>query len=797
MTLPAILHNSDGLTTLTLNLSDGETWIESPLRPSEPNRRLLAAWDALGSVRQPGENVLFSVLIVLLETVVGRFETCSPLLFDGLTPTRRPAPTAAHPRAYQGTIIKPPKAKVPPSLNLRPALCDPAAQRELLARLRPFWPGALARLARAGYDLSALRDLSDDADPYAAVHHDWSGPRADGAFPDTFRRCLYPLLHGLPWPDVREYAVLFGRLGLDKQPVLLAQIARLVEAESGANTRKWCRVIAAQPVEWRASFARLLWETEGVQADAASLTDRDLAMLADIPGGSNPEARLSTFFRALRNGVDRTYLTYLELGFRLADDFEPGYQFWSAPESGTVSEEVVRALMAHVSPADDFRPRLALRVWKECGVWEGLGEMLQAVNWTRYAPDVSLHFLEVLLGCPAWPLLRGQVGEIETLLADVPPDYHAKCLTHLDDFVWEWDNAKISIADALPSALALLRRLARPPFLRSAHAADPLSDFLGNLPPTLRARFCDAPDASFRKLEQACRLENTAFLVGRGTWILTRLAPEFSVACLEQFPARLCRVAKRLGCLSEPMREQIVRDTENGNDEDVNGRLTRLETDMLRALTGGFDADAGQANIRHALQLYRLADENRPALRRFLKSDKDGWTEYAQTHPRAVEWRKRHPALNMEIWQSGVPFVRTLEAGGEVILAVETDPLEVLRLGTYVGSCLGLGGDFAYSAVAAALDINKRVVYARNTRGVVLARQLLAVSEDDRLVCFSVYPQSAGPEIRAMFRAFDIQFSDALGLPLLAGDDDYVIEPILAQSWWDDGVWEKQNKDDA
>lgn len=791
--MPAILRNSDGLTTLTLNPSDGETWLESPLRPSpsETNRRLLAAWDALNDVRQPGEDVLFSVLIVLLETVVGRVETSLPLPFDDLTPPRRIAPTAAHPRAFQGTTVRPPKAKTPPSVNLQPALCDPAAQRELLARLRPFRPGALARLARLGYDISALRGLPDDADPYAAVHHGWGGPREDGAFPDTFRRCLYPLLRGLPWPDVREYAVLFGRLGLDKQPVLLAQIAMLIETESGANTREWCRVIATQPVEWRATFARILRETNGFQADAALLTEDDLAMLAALPSGPNPEGRLPAFFRALRDGVDRKYL---HVGFSLADELYPDGEFGTIGGSGTVSEEAVRALMAHLSSADDFYPRLALRVWKECGERAGLGETLQAVDWTRYSPDAALAFLEVLLDCrsSAWPLLRGQVGEIEKLLADVPPDYHVKCLVSLSEFFWHWKNL-----DALPSAFILLRRLARPPFLRSAHAADPLSDFLGNLPPVLRARFCAAPDASFRKLEQACRLKNTAFLIGRGTWVLTRLAPEFSVACLTQFPARLCRVAKRLGCLSEPMREQIVRGTDNGEGEDAKARLARLETETLWALTEGFDADAGQANVRHALQLVRRAEENRPALRRFLKSDKNGWAEYAQTHPRAMEWLKRHPKLNLKVWQSGVPFVQTSEAGGDVALTIETDPLEALRLGTYVGSCLGLGGNLEYSAVAAALDINKRVVYARDARGAVLARQLLAVSEDDRLVCFSVYPQSAGPEIRAMFRAFDAQFSDALGLPLLAGDDDYVIEPILAQSWWDDGVWEKQNKDDA
>jgi len=51
-----------------------------------------------------------------------------------------------------------------------------------------------------------------------------------------------------------------------------------------------------------------------------------------------------------------------------------------------------------------------------------------------------------------------------------------------------------------------------------------------------------------------------------------------------------------------------------------------------------------------------------------------------------------------------------------------------------------------YSAAAVVLDVNKQVVYARNRRGSVIARQLLALSEDDRLVAYDVYPRSTpGP----------------------------------------------------
>ncbi|MEZ5403846.1 MAG: hypothetical protein R2729_29470 [Bryobacteraceae bacterium] len=121
---------------------------------------------------------------------------------------------------------------------------------------------------------------------------------------------------------------------------------------------------------------------------------------------------------------------------------------------------------------------------------------------------------------------------------------------------------------------------------------------------------------------------------------------------------------------------------------------------------------------------------------------------------------------------------------------MEADPLEVLKLGTYVGSCLGLGGLCAYSAVAAVLDANKRVLYARDQRGTVVARQLVAVSKDDRLVCFDVYPLSTNAALKRIFREYDAAFAAALGLPVYrpSREDEYDIEFVIASQWWDDYI---------
>jgi hypothetical protein len=123
---------------------------------------------------------------------------------------------------------------------------------------------------------------------------------------------------------------------------------------------------------------------------------------------------------------------------------------------------------------------------------------------------------------------------------------------------------------------------------------------------------------------------------------------------------------------------------------------------------------------------------------------------------------------------------------------VEPDPLEALKLGTYVGTCLGRGGNLEYSAAAVVLDVNKQVVYARDRRGSVVGRQLLAISEADELVCFAVYGTARVDLLEPLFRDHDRAFASRLGLALFGGSaaaEHYEIATILSRAWWDDLPW--------
>jgi hypothetical protein len=163
-----------------------------------------------------------------------------------------------------------------------------------------------------------------------------------------------------------------------------------------------------------------------------------------------------------------------------------------------------------------------------------------------------------------------------------------------------------------------------------------------------------------------------------------------------------------------------------------------------------------------------------------------GWLE---AHPANRLWFRRHPRVDPRTWREGVSLERDTGARGALTWSIEQNPLEALRLGSLVGSCLGVGGLCDYSAAAAVLDANKRVVYARDAKGAVVARQLLAISRDGRLVCFGVYPQPAPEPIAAGFRKYDARLARALRLPLAREGEPYEIEPVLAAAFWDDGLW--------
>ncbi len=199
------------------------------------------------------------------------------------------------------------------------------------------------------------------------------------------------------------------------------------------------------------------------------------------------------------------------------------------------------------------------------------------------------------------------------------------------------------------------------------------------------------------------------------------------------------------------------------------------------------------ASIRHAVAMQNQADENRRSIRKFLRAYFGGDHDYLMRHPANRRWIDSHPYADSPSWRGDFQVLHPCD-GQQLTLAIESNPLEAYRLGTYVGSCLGSGGMLAASSAAVVLDVNKAVVYARNDRGKVVGRQLLAISDCGKLVPYCVYPTSVSPDLQAAFVQFDQALAERLALPIYQDDDHddsdmLKISSLISSYWWDDTPW--------
>ena len=182
--------------------------------------------------------------------------------------------------------------------------------------------------------------------------------------------------------------------------------------------------------------------------------------------------------------------------------------------------------------------------------------------------------------------------------------------------------------------------------------------------------------------------------------------------------------------------------------------------------------------------------DNRRALVRYLRTTPARSTDFAHTHPNNRRWLDTRTTLDTGAWLGTLSAGYRLKDGTKVTLEQESDPHQILRMGSLVGSCLGIGGMYAHSLVPNLLDANKRVIFARNTdTGAFIARQLIAVTDDEKLACFDVYPVTAPDEIVRLFRLYDESLALDLGIPRLDPKQyDYDIATLTCREWYDDGT---------
>ena len=193
---------------------------------------------------------------------------------------------------------------------------------------------------------------------------------------------------------------------------------------------------------------------------------------------------------------------------------------------------------------------------------------------------------------------------------------------------------------------------------------------------------------------------------------------------------------------------------------------------------------------RDAVRFWLVVDDNRELLGRLLREAADApGRDVKLTFAKNRAWiAKTEAQLRLAPWLAP----RRLELAAEgttYTVALEDDPLEVLRMGIPFGTCLALDtGCNAASTVLNAIDANKRVLYVRGRDGKVVARKLIAITKELKIVGYNLYVSMRGPGERAIRGAIDAMcraISGEVGAPLAGTGTPEVIH---AGFWYDDGT---------
>jgi len=761
----------------------------------------------------------------------------------------RPAATAAHPRAFRGTKYRPPKLAVD-ALNLHAWIADDRLLDGFFAR-HDF--ANLPVLGPDGNPWPADKFIAGK--PTVAALRAAVGHSAGADLPSVFRRNFFWMLRDRPANQCIAWLNLWRGLGAPSQGGLLPILARLCALDASAHWWAEKALGLPKVRQAAFLLCLLRHQSYRLQPDQMSseqlaaihgLSDEDarfesfLDIALDNLGRGVSVAYTLIGCRLPASGTSSDVLTQ---GLRATVHAEQVPVVDIARMLAAVGDGGMHwARSAWESCAT--QPGFA-RVLTETS-WELL-ESPVADRWLSLFRVSEWDFANPALRAAQWRVRLGMFSGLQRQLLALPADRRERFVAMQNDYVCDWDDP-VTLQNSWPVVLPLQVRLCGPMFPARATGNGPLSAIAIHLHGGRLQNFAEICDETWLVIEHACRRDNNAVLIRRGLYGLAEAMPDFLLFMLASAPKRLMRSMSLLGCLEYNLRRRLfahaagtpwfatdweampaltacerllrlcteyeldsplprrLREHLGGNPRLSEAQLARhcrvtlsrlpsaqlaaLEVMAWRHIDGPFNLRNQSTGANHAVRLHASIDGgNKKTLRRFLLGYANSGIHSYLDHPLNRQWYAQHPRINPALWGS-IEF-RELIDDGAISISIETDPFEILMLGSYVGSCLGLGGLCEYSSVACLVDANKQVAYARDADGCVIARQLLAIDEHERLVCFAVYPQTATAQVRQAFARFNVTLARSLGLNIYTNGDDkpYEIKIILAVEWWDDGQW--------
>ncbi|MBS2006104.1 MAG: hypothetical protein JST01_03635 [Cyanobacteria bacterium SZAS TMP-1] len=678
-----------------------------------------------------------------------------------------------------------------------------------------------------------------------------------------FEAVIFPLIADMAQKEIKVLYDLYRRMEIESDPMLFAAVARLITYKPSGGARPWLQLLASRPPEQRIPLVICAINTGAIMLQPQDV-EKYLLQLDEITSDSNELIRcFYTLFEAIKNHHDAQYvldgmIIARSLGASpCLSEIPHSRKNFDREAALAIDHDVLsKSTRKWVSALDLWKycgvnepfsrvmPALDLQAVAPDTAQE-LIYFLGAERWSINDYEPSLPTSLKIANATATKFIE--------ILNGLDPKQQNIFVAEISDFFLCAANDQV-IEKNLNGFIKLLKRTYSIPI---PFKQDITYTIIGMLEYVSIDLILNASDACLKTLAAQSKIGRLQQLVNYGLTRLAKEQPTLIEETLERHTTKLCKVAQLLGSLNDAQTKVVLHEFKKhelnrpdlkslkiddlytvllphiksgipsplptklssyfeGKNSLSKGQLERAEIlcrsnidemklDLLKKLillelnklVPGGSIDAGTT---YANQLLSRAKENRRAFRKFLKAVFEGDRDYVMNHPRSRRWLAKHPRLDFNLFRTGIKLQKEVPGLGQVTLSVEQDIFEILKLGAYANSCLGLNGLCSDSAMAMVLDINKIVVYARTENGRVEGRQMLAWTEAAQLACFSVYPTGAKKAVKELFRQYNQEFAAALGSsiepPETSRHDLADIRMILSQYWWDDGIWDYEDIED-
>ncbi|MCU0491643.1 MAG: hypothetical protein MUD01_08650 [Chloroflexaceae bacterium] len=195
------------------------------------------------------------------------------------------------------------------------------------------------------------------------------------------------------------------------------------------------------------------------------------------------------------------------------------------------------------------------------------------------------------------------------------------------------------------------------------------------------------------------------------------------------------------------------------------------------------------ADLANAVLIDAHVDANRKLLRQLLRAHLAGERAWREALSGNAAFLQQLAARGVDVaaWLAPNPasYRCAGAVGGRIHIYLEGSALRVLQMGNYFNTCLGVGGINAFSTVANACELNKRVIYVQDGSGRIVGRKLIAISSEWGLLGYRTYINAApADQIERLLQRYVREFAARCGLPLA---DTGEVPRLVAAEWYDDG----------